>query len=158
MLFVIALLACSSAPPHTHEGPAEHGEAHHDHDAPSSGEAHHDHDAPAGDLVLSLDGTKKWVMDEHTRDVMAKTGQTLAQADTDSIEGLHQMARTLQKELDSLISGCTMDGAAHDELHVFLMAWIPKVDSLKKVEDVDEGKATVAHLEAMLVTYGQYFE
>jgi hypothetical protein len=175
MLLAIALLACNASTPDghdhgAHEGHADHAPAHGDqdpghdghekgHDGHEKGHDGHDgHEAPAGELVLTLDGTAKWVMDDHTRKVMAKTRETIEGADTRSVESLHKLAATLQKQLDKLIQGCTMDGPSHDELHVFLMAWIPKVDRLKTVEDVVAGQATVAEMKTMLTTYDQFFE
>jgi len=138
---LLALLACNSSAPE--------GDAH----------DHADHADQAADaLVLSLDGSAKWKMDAHTRKVMAKTRETIHGADTSNVQALQGLGAVLQRQLDKLIEGCTMDGPAHDELHVFLMAWIPKVDALKKATGAKTGQVTVDEMMAMLDKYDEFFE
>ncbi len=139
---LVALLACNSPAP---EGDGHDGAA-----------GHADHAADG--LVLSLDGAAKWKMDAHTRKVMAKTREIIHGADTSNVQALQGLGAVLQRQLDKLIKGCTMDGPAHDELHVFLMAWIPKVDGLKKASSATSGQATVDEMKAMLDKYDEFFE
>ena len=66
------------------------------------------------------------------------------------------LAEELQKQLDSLIAGCTMQGPAHDALHVYLTALIPQVDAMR---DPDPVKATRARDEVVdiLARFETYF-
>ena len=160
LTLLVALLACSTPSPDVDVDPEGPG-------APvvSPAETHRAHaeataaaKASAPTLSLSLNGTEKWQMDEHTRGVVKETHVTLMGGDTSSVEGLQGLGNSLKEHTDGLIQGCTMEGAAHDELHVFLMAWIPSVESLRTTSDLEAGQATAAELKAMLETYGQHFE
>ena len=118
---------------------------------------HDEHATPAG-LHLSLDDGARWPMDEHTRAVMGETRTTLAEARVETVADAHALGGTLKSQLDRLIGGCTMTGAAHDTLHGFLAAYMPAVDALNKVDDPKAAQAQVAALQAMVVEYDRVFE
>jgi len=118
------------------------------------GEAHGE--ATSG-IGLTLDGGDKWQMDEHTRGVMTDTRRTLAKSNVSSATEAAALNVTLQGQLDSLIQGCTMDGPAHDQLHVFLIAWMPAVAGLKEASDED-AQVRVAGVRDMVAEYDRYFE
>jgi len=124
--------------------------------APVAAPAHH----PAGveGLSLSLDGTAKWPMDDHTRSVMAETRSVLEAATIDAPSDAVALGKVLQEHGDRLIAGCTMEGAAHDELHVFLMAWFPEVTAIQSVSDVAAGRASLGKLRALMAEYDRFFE
>jgi hypothetical protein len=154
LLFV--LFACQSEPAPEAPVPADEP-SHADHSPPAD---HADHAAPqpVEGLLLTLNGTERWPMDEHTREVFAETRSSLATADIGSVEEATALGAVLQGQLDRLIEGCTMDGAAHDELHVFLMVWIPEVSSLQDDTALDVAKARVQRLQAMVTEYDRFFE
>lgn len=110
--------------------------------------------APA--LELSLDGDTKWPLDDHTRAVMAEIRSSIQSSELTSEADVARLHTALQGQMDRLIQGCTMDGAAHDELHVFLMAWIPLVDGLKGA-DPARGATIKQTLERYLVSFDQHF-
>jgi hypothetical protein len=150
LLLLLALLACGTAPPAAHDG--AHDGAPHAHDqAPGHAES-------ASPLALTLDGDARWQMDTHTREVVARTRASLASADVHDAASAAALGDTLQEQLDQLITGCTMTGASHDQLHVFLTAWMPEVAALRKTTELEEGKARIGRLEAMLEQYGRHFE
>jgi hypothetical protein len=61
---------------------------------------------------------------------MTELRTTLADAQVASPEDAGSLPAYVQGQLDRLIEGCTMTGPAHDELHVFLMAFLPEVSAL----------------------------
>ena len=68
------------------------------------------------------------------------------------------LGATLQGDIDDLIAGCTMAGPSHDQLHVFLMAFIPEVQVLSTTSDLDAGAENVARLKGLMASYGEHFE
>jgi len=119
----------------------EHHEAHHRHD-PADHQQAIEHE-----LVLN-DG-KKWPMDEHTR--------SMFEVMVARVEGggdIKKLGQQLQNDLDKLIQGCTMTGAAHDELHEFLMVYIPAVH-----ETAEKGtELELSRVKALLAEYPKFFE
>ncbi len=51
-----------------------------------------------------------------------------------------------------------MEWLAHDELHVFLMAWLPEVEALAEAAELTQAQASLARIRAMLVEYQRVFE
>ena len=155
-MHLLLVLACGEH----HDAEAPH-DASHDaaHEAPVAHEgAAHGAAGAHAELLLSLDGDKKWVMDGHTRKTMALTQASVDGATVDSPEAAAALGAELKGQLDTLIEGCEMTGASHDELHVFLMAWMPAVDALGKAPDAAAAKAAHEATRGLLVEYGRFFE
>lgn len=51
-----------------------------------------------------------------------------------------------------------MKGASHDNLHVFLMPLIEKVDALREETDMEKNKALFASIFYNLEAYDTYFK
>jgi hypothetical protein len=146
LLFAVTLLASCG-----HEGADSH-----QHDA--AGHASHSHnDASEGGLdgIVLSDGSK-WEMDDHTRSVFAKMAASFVSTDLSSLQedGLKQAGSELQEDINALIQGCTMTGAAHDQLHVYLGGYMPAVAALSDSGRVEDAKKVQHYLEQ----YGNYFE
>ena len=107
---------------------------------------------------LVLDGSQKWQVDAHTRAVMTELRATLASATVTTAEDAAALSATVQGQLDRLIAGCTMTGAAHDELHVFLLAFLPEVSALKTDPNVHVASRRVEALRAHVAGYDEAFE
>ena len=155
LLLAFALAAAGCAWEHAdHDAaPTEDHAAH----AAAPAEAHAAHAAPAA-LALALDDGAKWSMDEHTRTSSAALRAHLGEATPESVEALTALGATLQGDIDGLISGCTMSGPSHDQLHVFLMAFIPEVQALSATTEVGAGLETVERLKGLMASYGEHFE
>ena len=124
---VLALSACGSEHDHGHS------------------ETHDD----STQLQISLNDGSKWQMDEHTRSMFkAMASRVKTGGDTRSLGG------GLQTDLDKLIQGCTMTGEAHNQLHVFLTAYIPAVHEVSE-SGTDEA---LTEVQDLLAEYPAYFE
>ena len=134
-----------------------HGDAEsHQHDG-------HSHAAPS-DNAASADGLEgivlndgiKWEMDDHTRSVFTKMATSFLSADHASLgeDGLKQAGSDLREDINALIQGCTMTGAAHDQLHVYLGGYMPAVAALSDSGRLEDARKVQHYLEQ----YGNYFE
>jgi len=131
------------------------------HEAASHQEHGHEHSeevhttATADDGLVLNDG-QKWEMDTHTRSIFVKMASCFETADLAALDaaGLKQAGSELMVNIRELIQGCTMTGPAHDQLHVYLMGYIPAVEALEK-EGLAEDAKKVQHY---LAIYGDYFE
>lgn len=121
----------------------------------SHGHGHHASEAGIGGL--GLNHGQQWEMDEHTRTMLVKMEATFFAADHSSQTGLNAAGAKLQAKMDDLITGCTMAGESHDQLHVFLSEYIPAVDRLAQAKDYAAAKGAAIELKGHFGTYKKYF-
>ncbi|MFT6395500.1 MAG: hypothetical protein ACJAYU_000242 [Bradymonadia bacterium] len=107
---------------------------------------------------LHLNSGARWMMDEHTRGMFVAINATVASASMTSIEDSAQAAQTLDGQLQQLVAGCTMDGSAHDELHKFLVAYIPAIGQLAEADSVETANESMTAVKALLAEYALHFE
>ena len=107
---------------------------------------------------LTLNEGQKWQMDEHTRKMSKQMKSTFFSADHSDLKSLKSLGSNLQSQLDSLISGCTMTGKAHDQLHVFLSEHIPTISALTNAENYDTAKKNAIELKGQFEMYERYFK
>lgn len=127
----------------------------------SGNQNHDDHAAHGGAdglTSLALNDGEKWQMDTHTRESIVSLNETVADVTVESAESGQQIGVTLNEQLKTLIRGCTMDGASHDNLHVFLEAFMPAVNKLEAAASTDEARHQLGEIQSMLQTYEQHFE
>lgn len=119
-------------------------------DSHSHNESHSEHSTEHNKtrINLRLDNGIKWEMDEHTKSSLKKM-ESLVGSNNNKLKG-----KDLEKELDSLIQGCTMTGSAHDELHKFLSAYIPAVHKFS----TDENEDNLNMVKELLTVYPEFFQ
>jgi hypothetical protein len=117
---------------------------------------HSSHLSDTSEDGLRLNNGQKWMMDDHTRSTFVKMAASFLNKDHLSVEGegLKKAGSDLQVQIGELIKGCTMTGEAHDQLHVYLMGYMPAVDALSESGRIEDAKKVKHYLEI----YDEYFE
>jgi hypothetical protein len=124
-------------------------------------ETHEEHAAPeetGAQLELSLNEGEKWPMDEHTRNSINTINAIFDREEPSTVEDYNAVGEETDAEMNNLIAGCTMEGAAHDQLHLFLGTFIPKVKALGAEKNIEEAGALYREIDQLLSYYDQYFE
>ncbi len=105
---------------------------------------------------MSLNNGYKWEMDEHTRNAFNEMAKSFLSIDISLLraDALKSQGIMLQKSLDNLIQGCTMEGDAHEQLHTFLMEYMPEISALSNTGNIENAEKIQYYLKA----YSQYFE
>jgi uncharacterized lipoprotein NlpE involved in copper resistance len=139
--FGFVLVACNNHENHEHE----------DH---SQSEVHeHEHEATD---QLSLNGSEKWIVNPemivHIRTIESELSAYEASTKP------NELANILQENINKLTQSCTMEGAAHDALHLWLMPFITQVQDLSNTTDDTKGKALILELKDAMKTFNQFFE
>jgi len=145
LLAALCLISCGDKNAETDNEQAEHA-------APADAA----HTKATADDGLVLNDGKKWQMDDHTRASFAKMAASFVNADAAAMgpDGLKQAGDNLKEDLNGLIQGCTMSGPDHDQLHVYLMAYIPAVTALQASGSIADAR----QVQHYLAIYGDYFE
>lgn len=119
--------------------------------------AHAEHaDSVEGKLTLN-DG-KKWQSDEHTRKTMASIAALVAMPSPADATAFNKRGAELAALNGSLIKGCTMQGASHENLHVLLVPLLKETDALKSATTVDAGNTALKNLRETATLYAKYFD
>ncbi|MCG8673314.1 MAG: hypothetical protein MI867_28250 [Pseudomonadales bacterium] len=130
---------------HSHHSDKHHSDKHH------SGKHHH-----ATLDSLGLNNGQKWEMDTHTRTSLQTMNKRFDGIELSAMsdEQRQELANQLNEDLQSLIQGCTMEGAAHDALHQYL---VPLMNAINHLADCGHLPAA-KHVETLLAQYADYFQ
>lgn len=125
--------------------------------AQNQSHSHGQHASVSEGSGLSLNHGERWEMDEHTRTMLVKMEKVFFASDHSTRAGLNTAGAELKAQMDQLIDGCTMDGEAHNQLHLFLSEYIPTVDHLAQAGDYATAREEALVLKGHFETYKQYF-
>jgi len=118
----------------------------------------HSHQMADSFAGMKLNEDQKWMMDEHTRSSFKKMVASFKASDHSTVAGLQNIGGELRGQVNELLKGCTMDGAAHNQLHIFMTGYIPAVDSLSSSVELETGKRQAMKIKEYLEVYDTYFE
>ena len=111
--------------------------------------------------ILQLNNGVKWVANPETT---AGVNNMIDQIEAfnnlevpDEISSYNLLGTGIKHSMDEVFNKCTMKGAAHDELHDFLVP-ILGYNKILNGEDLDAAKETVEKLEMHLKQYSDFFE
>ena len=107
---------------------------------------------------IELDGTGKWTANEETTQGVRNMLNIMENTDVGPEMNFKALGTKLKSEINVVIQKCSMKGASHDNLHVFLMPLIEKVDALQQENDIEKNKALVASIYYNLEAYATYFK
>lgn len=130
----------------------------HGYAAESHSHGHSDHGGATAVAGLGLNNGERWEMDDHTRTMSQKMEKTFFEADHSTQTGLNAVGTKLESQMEELIAGCTMQGKAHDQLHVFLTDHIPTIQALAKAGDYESARESAIKLKGQFETYRKHFK
>ena len=107
---------------------------------------------------IQLDGSKKWEANEETTQGVRNMLRIMENTAVGPEMDFKALGTKLKSEINIVIKKCSMKGASHDNLHVFLMPLIEKVDALQEENDIEKNKALVASIYYNLEAYDTYFK
>ncbi|MCH8331050.1 MAG: hypothetical protein IH946_06680 [Bacteroidetes bacterium] len=120
--------------------------------------SHHHHQVEDG--IVSLNNGAKWKANKETTEgvnEMIKALQDFEAGTDQDVDAFHRLGKSLNKEYNKIFKNCTMTGAAHDQLHNYLLPMAKDINHLMEGE-LHECREKVASLDKKLLTYEQYFE
>ena len=107
----------------------------------------------------TLNNTQKWAMDEHTRSYANKMSAIFkTNSVPKDIEEFNRFGLVFETHLDSMIQGCTMQGKAHDQLHIFIGEIFQPLENLKTDSTLSHARQSFSFLKDELVEYNKFFK
>lgn len=107
---------------------------------------------------IKLNEGSKWEANIETTAGVEKMQELLKTQTTTSIEDYHQLARLLNENKNYVIKKCSMKGASHDNLHVWLLPLIAKIEALSKIKTVENASQIKKSIEDNVNAYSTYFQ
>jgi hypothetical protein len=121
----------------------------------TSGETKKPDDSWVNDIVLN-NGTK-WKANKETTDgVVAMLTLINENKKWNTIE-YKKLAEGLNEVKNTIVKECTMKGASHDNLHVWLHPLIEKIEMLQKIDNPNVGEYLTFNIKKHLEGYYDYF-
>lgn len=115
-------------------------------------EEHDEHAHSNEESELKLNDGQKWEANPETNEGIANMKLAVENYQEEGSKDLDSLQMQLFSEFRTLVSKCTMEGEAHDQLHHYIIPLKKKMDALNSPD------GDVAELYAYLETYSDYFE
>lgn len=107
---------------------------------------------------IQMDNRSKWLANFETTEGVKAMLKLIFESKTENVEEYLSLANKLNDRKNTLVKECTMTGPAHDNLHVFLLPLIEKIDVLLKTETTEEGTEILKSITDNLNAYKTYFK
>jgi len=106
---------------------------------------------------IQLDNGSKWKANAETTEGIQTMSSRIAEDESISIKHYKTLGSDLNDLKNNIIKECTMEGESHDNLHVFLVPLVDKIEALGEVNSVHEGAMITKEIKEHLEVYYNYF-
>ena len=106
---------------------------------------------------IVLDNGIKWRANVETTNGVTKMLSLISENQASTAEGYRKLGDGLNEVKNTVVKECTMEGASHDNLHVWLHPLIEKIKRLQKTESAEEGAKLTSNIKNHLEGYFDYF-
>jgi flagellar biosynthesis component FlhA len=107
---------------------------------------------------IQLDNGNKWIANIETNEGIQKMKDILKTQPTTTIEEYHQLASELTVAKNYVIKECTMKGPSHDNLHIWLLPLLEKIDALSETNNLEEASKIKQSIAENVHAYDIYFK
>ena len=123
------------------------------------GKHHREKDREKPSLALQLNDGGKWPVNKETEEGMNNIMSKIFQLENGSLTVREYLGlgEYFSEQVNFIIQKCDMTGEPHNQLHVVLLPIIEKVEELKNVGSIQEGKKAVSDLEGLGHAYREHF-
>lgn len=107
---------------------------------------------------IELDNGAKWQANTETNEGVISMVDNLASLPTNTLDEYHLLAKQLNEDLNYVIKNCTMKGASHDNLHLWLLPLMEKTKALSEVKDIEDASLLKFSIMQNITKYNTYFQ
>ncbi len=112
-------------------------------------------DTWVNDIILN--NGIKWSANMETTDGVREMLTLIKDNKTTTTDDYKKLGIALNNVKNTVVKECTMKGASHDNLHVWLHPLIEKIELLQKVENAEKGEQLTSNIKKHLKGYYDYF-
>ena len=106
---------------------------------------------------IVLNNGIKWSANTETTDGVREMLTLIQDNKTTTTVDYKKLGVALNNVKNTVVKECTMEGASHDNLHVWLHPLIEKIALLQKVQNAEEGAQLTSNIKTHLEGYYDYF-
>lgn len=151
---VLLLMSCNNKTAKTDQEVPTHSE--------TISDADHAHEMAASKnswlQEIELDNGNPWIANPETIEGVENMREQIQTANLTDAESYRALGEKLNEEKNYIVRECTMTGASHDNLHVWLHPLIEQINTLNDTPTAEEGKQLVADIENRLTRFYDYFK
>lgn len=115
----------------------------------------HQNDEWVDEIVLN--NGVKWQANQETTEGVRTMLSLINESKLSSSEDYKKLGDDLNEVKNTVIKECTMKGASHDNLHVWLHPLIEKIELLQNTESTEAGLKLTSNIKEHLEGYYEYF-
>jgi ABC-type Zn2+ transport system substrate-binding protein/surface adhesin len=106
---------------------------------------------------IKLDNGNKWQANLETNEGVLKMKNSIETMETSTLIEYYLLAEQLNVDKNDVIKYCSMKGAPHDNLHVWLLPLIAKIDALSEAKTIEEASKLKQSIEENIDAYNDCF-
>lgn len=107
---------------------------------------------------IQLDNGNKWTANKETNIGVQEMKDILNSHKTNTLDEYHNLAKELTHSKNYVVKECTMNGPSHDNLHVWLLPLMEKLDALLESETKEEASEIKQIIIENVNEYNTYFK
>lgn len=111
-----------------------------------------------GGKPLELDRGQKWSVPTPMMSYLRNIEQAVQNFDQQPGQNSATLAKTIQDNLSGLVTHCTMEGKAHDELHKWLIPFLALSDDYAKATNPQVQEAKRQEIKQSLAVFNSFFQ
>ena len=100
----------------------------------------------------------RWIANKETNEGVRQMLNSLDMDKTTTLKDYKNLAKDLNTHKNYIIKNCTMQGDSHDNLHVWLLPLMAKIDALSEAESIEEASKLKKSIDENINMYSNYFE
>ncbi len=107
---------------------------------------------------IKLNDGNKWKANTETNEGISKMKNSIKAQTSSTIDAYHKLAEQLDDDKNFIVKNCTMKGASHDNLHVWILPLMEKIEALSEAKTIEDASKLKQSIEENVNAYHTYFE
>ena len=107
---------------------------------------------------IKLNDGNKWQANSETNEGILKMQNSIKTQPTNTLVEYFALVEQLNVDKNYVIKNCTMKGASHDNLHVWLLPLIAKIDALSEAKTIEDAAKLKQSIKENINGYADYFK
>tara|TARA_R110002096_G_scaffold280740_2_gene474852 strand:+ start:2924 stop:3397 length:474 start_codon:yes stop_codon:yes gene_type:complete len=107
---------------------------------------------------IVMNNGAKWEANAETNEGVQKMQNSIKTQTTSTLYEYHKLAEQLNEDKNYVIKNCTMKGASHDNLHIWLLPLMAKIEALSESKTIEDAVKIKHSINENISAYKNYFQ